>query len=133
MENIKPRTLGENEKLQSVEPANNCVKSEPFEFLNGKKVQIDDSLNGYELCHKASTNVEFFGIGPDDETFFIQFKSGSYFFQKVPMNVMQGAKYCDSIGKYFFANIKGKYESYKHDRRLVTELPQVEAQEVATT
>lgn len=82
---------------------------------------VDNCIEGFEIYKKPSSNVEFFGISIDNR-FFIQFKTGSYIFDSVPVPVMQAATTCESIGKYFFANIKGKYPSTKIEQRLVKEV-----------
>lgn len=53
-------------------------------------------------------------VGYNDRTLEIQFKNGAiYKYADVPPEVYHGLLQAGSPGKYFYANIKGKYQTTK--------------------
>ena len=93
-------------------------------LLNNKPHVVDTRLAAcFSIMSKPSSNVECFGVDCDNLKFFVQFKNGvSYFFHGVPIDVLNGAVECESIGKYFNARIARAYESDKVLDRLVREV-----------
>lgn len=87
--------------------------------IDGKKVIADHNLAGFTLFKRASSYVDYFGISngnpnPDAKVgqIFFQFNNGTCFvFSEVPVQVLSNAIESDSIGKFYHAEIKGKYES----------------------
>ncbi|HEY1025320.1 MAG TPA: KTSC domain-containing protein [Sphingobacteriaceae bacterium] len=91
-------------------------------LLNERPHVADACLSNYTIMSKPSSNVDCYGIDCDNLNFFIQFRNGvCYFFSGVPIDVLNGAVDCESIGKYFNGKIARQYESRKVLNRLVTE------------
>lgn len=79
--------------------------------INKKPVIVNDALKSFELFQQPSTYVEYFGINREKKQIFFQFNNGKCFtFEEVTSNVLQAATAAPSIGKFFHANIKDKYD-----------------------
>lgn len=78
--------------------------------IKGKTLVCDVNLTGFDIRKMASTNVDYYAINKASNNLFIQFLNGNcYVYSEVPKEVLELAESCDSIGKYFFKFIKGKY------------------------
>lgn len=63
-----------------------------------------------EMIPVDSSNIESIGWDEVDEELFITFNSGStYVYSEVPKEVFDSMMNAESKGKFFHANIKGKY------------------------
>lgn len=60
-----------------------------------------------------SSNIISFGYQPSTMTLYIGFKNGVYAYPGASLDVYKGMLKAESRGKYFFANIRNKYESRK--------------------
>ncbi len=66
-----------------------------------------------------SSNVAGYGYDLPTNTLAMQFrdKEGNpgpkYFYSEVPMEVYAGMTSAESVGKFFYANVKGKYTCQK--------------------
>lgn len=73
--------------------------------------QMDDRFDWTD-CSVVSSNVERYGYNSRVERLRVQFKSGkSYDYYDVPFETYNELSAADSVGKYFAANIKGKFSS----------------------
>ncbi|MCW3111320.1 MAG: hypothetical protein JWQ09_5826 [Segetibacter sp.] len=78
--------------------------------INNKPVVCNEALTDFELLKKASTHIDCFGICRATNELFIQFTNGtSFMYTAVPLEVLEAAKEAESIGKFYHATIKGKY------------------------
>lgn len=92
--------------------------------VNGEIVTADQNLQEFEIIKKASTNVDYFAIRRETSQLFIQFSNGKCFmYANVPPEVLEQAKEAESIGKFFHASIKGKYEDEAVGSNLITVAP----------
>lgn len=82
--------------------------------VNGVTVTCHPALKGFKIFKKESSNVDYFGTYPEDKDncgqLFMQFLTGKcYVYSNVPKEVLDLAESADSIGKYYYAFIKGKF------------------------
>jgi hypothetical protein len=88
--------------------------------INRTAVVCDGLLADFEILKKASSNVDYFAIRRETSQLFIQFSNGKCFvYEAVPTEVLEGAKDAESIGRFYHANIKGKYAEAEVGNRLV--------------
>lgn len=79
--------------------------------INGKPVVCNTNLQGFIILKMASSNVDYYAINKPTGELFIQFLNGQcYVYDKIPKEVLELAEDCESIGKYYYKFIKGKYE-----------------------
>lgn len=93
--------------------------------INGQTCEIHDNLVGFKLFQKPSSNVAYFGTYPEDKDncgqLFMQFMTGKgYVYSNVPKEVLDLAESAPSIGKYYYAFIKGKYPEMAVDDHCIT-------------
>ena len=63
---------------------------------------------------KSSSLEAYGGYDPKVQDLTIEFKGGSqYLYKKVPVMTFDGLEGAESKGKFFYANIKGKFETVK--------------------
>lgn len=92
--------------------------------VNGEIVTADQNLQEFEIIKKASSNVDYFAICRKTSNLFIQFSNGTCFlYHSVPPEVLEQAKEAESIGKFFHASIKGKYQDQAVGSNLITVAP----------
>lgn len=61
-----------------------------------------------------SSNVESCGYDTGAKALFVKFHGGNTFkYANVPQDIYENLTGAESVGKYFAAHIKGKYESVK--------------------
>lgn len=78
-----------------------------------------------DLQDVKSSNIDM--IAYDQETLFVQFKSGLYKYNKVPREVYENLKKSESKGKFVNSAVKGAYEYEKVDLQLeLNEVKKVE-------
>lgn len=88
--------------------------------LDNQQLEIDPRLAGYSINKKPSSNIDFFGHNPEEGSMFFQFRNGTtYIFKGVPIDILKAAQEHESIGSFFHAYIKGKYENEGISERLV--------------
>lgn len=100
-----------------------------FKTTIGKNaVIVNDNLKGFDLYKKASSNVEYFAIHKPGKQFFIQFNNGTCFVYSDVLNaVLIEAPNAESIGKFYHANIRGRFGEQKVDDRCIrTDLGEIE-------
>lgn len=96
--------------------------------IAGKPVICDINLQGFDLHKKASTNVDYFGIHKAAGQLFIQFNNGKcYVYSGVDENTLQDAVEAESIGKYYYAQVKGKFAEQHVTNRAIQ--PDVEEED----
>lgn len=82
--------------------------------VNGKPVVCHTNLQEFKILKMASSNVDYYAINLSTNELFIQFLNGQcYVYDKIPKEVLELAEDCESIGKYYFKFIKGKYNEQK--------------------
>lgn len=82
---------------------------------------VDERFENYSFVKKPSRNVNVFGYCGDSVV--IQFNNGgTYLYDHVPMETIHGAISCESIGKYYRAEISGKHTGVKLDKQAVTKV-----------
>lgn len=60
---------------------------------------------------EKSSQIVGIGYDPEAHILYIEFKRGSWYsYADVPENIYEEFRAAPSVGKYFFANIKGKYD-----------------------
>lgn len=92
--------------------------------VNGLSVTVDGNLADFEIIKKASNNIDYFAICRKMSNLFIQFSNGTCFmYANVPPEVLEQAKEAESIGKFFHASIKGKYQDQAVGSNLITVAP----------
>lgn len=85
--------------------------------INGQLVNVKEALDHFIIKQKPSSNVEYFGYGPNSDIF-IQFKNGSsYIYKNDNQLLVKEMLETESIGK-FVPSLKG-LEFAKHPMRLV--------------
>jgi hypothetical protein len=58
-----------------------------------------------------SSNIKSVGYEGDTKTLMVEFKNGSkYVYEDVPVELFEAFGKADSAGKFFFANVRGKYK-----------------------
>lgn len=81
--------------------------------VNGQSVTCHPNLQGFTILKKESSNVDYFATyrGPGSTGhLFMQFLTGKcYVYNEVPTEVLDLAVDSDSIGKFYYKFIKGKY------------------------
>lgn len=102
--------------------------------VNGKVVSCNPNLQGFKILKKESSNVDYFGTYPQDGNdpgqLFIQFLTGKcYVYNEVPTEVLDLAKDSDSIGKFFYKLIKGKYPEQEVDDHCIVPVGRILADE----
>jgi hypothetical protein len=91
--------------------------------INLAEYIIDDSLQGFEICQKPSSNVDFYGTNGKD--IFIQFKNGgTYIYENVPKEIIDEMHKAESIGSFVSKYLTKKFEFKKFDNKLVNSKPQ---------
>lgn len=93
--------------------------------VNGTTVTCHPNLKGFKIFKKDSSNVDYFGTYPEDKDncgqLFMQFMTGKgYVYSNVPKEVLDLAESAPSIGKYYYAFIKGKYPEMAVDDHCIT-------------
>lgn len=88
------------------------MKPEPFKAtIDGQAVICDSNLTAFDIYKRASTYVAYFAISKEQSLMFFQFNNGKCFlYRDVPAEVLDEAITVESIGKFYHATIKGKYE-----------------------
>jgi len=67
-----------------------------------------------EIHNVSSSLLSSFGYDADEKTLQVTFnKGGTYVYSDVPEDVYEGMKEADSVGKYFLAHIKDRYDFEK--------------------
>ncbi|MDP3014666.1 MAG: KTSC domain-containing protein [Candidatus Subteraquimicrobiales bacterium] len=67
---------------------------------------------------RNSTQVESHTYDPETSTLYVRFtRGGLYSYYGVPKEVYQGMNDMEATGKYFAANIKGKYTYKKEEEK----------------
>lgn len=61
----------------------------------------------------TSSNIRSIGYDPATKTLEIEFPSGVYSYPNVPLEAYEGLKNAKSIGSYFSAQIRGKFQGTK--------------------
>lgn len=94
--------------------------------VNGITVTCHPALKGFKIFKKESSNVGYFGTYPEDKDncgqVFMQFISGKcYVYSNVPKEVLDLAESADSIGKYYYKFIKGKFPEMPVDDHCIVE------------
>lgn len=70
-----------------------------------------------ELRKVESTNIAAAGYDPDSKILRIKFVNGSeYCYSNVPAEVGVDFFEAESVGKYFYAKVRGKYETAREDQ-----------------
>ncbi len=87
-------------------------------LINEIAYLVDERFENFTFHKKESSNVDVFGHSPLKEPFnhdvVIQFKNGgTYVYENVDANVVIGAIDCESIGKYYRAEISSKHTGTK--------------------
>lgn len=58
-----------------------------------------------------SSNIKSVGYEGDTKTLMVEFKNGSkYVYEDVPVELFEAFGKADSAGRFFFANVRGKYK-----------------------
>jgi len=58
-----------------------------------------------------SSNVKAVGYDDEKKTLLVEFKlGGKYVYEDVPVELYEAFEKADSAGKFFFANVRGKYK-----------------------
>lgn len=79
--------------------------------LGGQSVTVNGDLKFFALKKQPSSLVDYFGMNYVENRLFIQFLPGTgTLYLNVPKEVLDMADEAPSIGKFFHAFIKGKYE-----------------------
>lgn len=81
--------------------------------INGKAVSYPQELKDFDLHQKPSSNIVYFGVNKSSGQLFIQFTSGSYILSDVPEAEQENFTQADSVGRYYHAFLKGRYETHK--------------------
>jgi hypothetical protein len=67
-----------------------------------------------EMKEVESSQIAKIGYDAESEELHIEFKKGGhYFYKSVPAEVYEEFSNAESIGSYFYRNIKGKYDHVK--------------------
>lgn len=61
----------------------------------------------------SSSNIRSIGYDPNTKTLEIEFAAGVYSYPNVPVEAYEGLKNAKSIGSYFSAQIRGKFQGTK--------------------
>lgn len=89
--------------------------------VNGHTVTCHPNLKGFKIFKKESSNIDYLGTDHENYQLFIQFLTGKcYLFMHIPKEVLDLAESAPSIGKYFYAFIKGKYPEMAVDDHCIT-------------
>jgi hypothetical protein len=71
----------------------------------------------FEMMPVQSSNIKAIGYDLEQCILYIEFKSGGlYAYKDVPKPLYEDLGYSESVGKFFFAHIKGKFECEKVDK-----------------
>lgn len=88
-------------------------------LLNEIPHLVDERFTDYIFHKKPSSNVYVFGHNADSVV--VQFNNGgTYLYENVGHQTILGAIDCESIGKYYRAEISGKHTGVKLDKQAVT-------------
>lgn len=69
-----------------------------------------------QLTPVKSSNINAVGYDAEKRTLFVQFTNGTlYAYDDVPIGTHLGLKVAESVGKYFSANVRGKFTARKLD------------------
>jgi len=80
------------------------------QIINNKPVLVSDVIKDYTLYHRNSTFISYIGV-KGDNSLFIQFcNSTCFLYRDLPVDLIKAALEAESIGKWFHASLKGKYE-----------------------
>lgn len=84
----------------------------PFkQTLNNQPVLVNHLLEGWTIYHRQSSYVAYIAVNPGGDSLFIQFNNGTCFiYPGLPIDLIKEAIAAESIGKFFHAQLKGKYE-----------------------
>lgn len=82
-------------------------------LINEIAYLVGDRFKDFTFQKKSSSNVNVFGYDHNGY-FVIQFNNGgTYLYDNVPTETIQGAIECESIGKYYRAEISSKHTGIK--------------------
>lgn len=88
-------------------------------LINEIAYLVDERFENFTFHKKESSNVNVFGHSDpmaieETASFVIQFNNGgTYLYENVDQQDIQGAIECESIGKYYRASISSKYTGTK--------------------
>lgn len=87
------------------------MKDQPFTTtVNGFSVTCNPNLEGFKIFKKPSSHVDFFATHKEGGQLFIQFTNGKcYVYGHVPKETLDLVEGAESVGKAYYAFIKGKY------------------------
>ena len=84
---------------------------------------IDQTLHGFDIFKKPSSNIEYYGTNGKDV--FVQFQSGiSYIYENVPQETSEEMQKAESIGSFIFKHLAKKFSFKKFESKLVNSKPQ---------
>jgi len=70
-----------------------------------------------QMIKVASSQIDAVGYDAGQRVLGVQFhRSGRYDYTGVPQDVYDGMLAAESVGKYFGANVKGKFDFSKHEQ-----------------
>lgn len=79
--------------------------------IDNRPILVNDSLKDWTIYPLTSSFVAYIAVNPESDALFFQFNNGTCFkYPDVPIDLIHEAVKADSIGKWFHAQIKGKYE-----------------------
>jgi hypothetical protein len=70
-----------------------------------------------QMIPVSSSNIKAVGYDAPAKALHIDFNSGSYIHAGVPSEIHSGLMSAESKGKYYHANIKGKFEATKKEAK----------------
>lgn len=99
------------------------MKDQPFTTtVNGLSVNCNPNLEGFKIFKKSSSHVDFFATHKEGGQLFIQFTNGKcYVYGQVPKETLDLVEGAESVGKAYYAFIKGKYPEQAVEDRCIVE------------
>lgn len=88
------------------------MPQKPFKTtVSGQDLLVNPILKGWIISKRQSSYVAYIAVNEELDSLFFQFNNGTCFMYKdVTADLIHRAVGSESIGKFFHAEIKGKYE-----------------------
>ncbi len=80
--------------------------------IDGKPFEVSNDLVNFDIHYTPeSSYVDFFGLNKEESKMFFQFNNGTAFiYNEVPEETQDAALAAESIGKFWHAAIKAKFD-----------------------
>ena len=117
LKEVPEHALGEAQEGTEIAEANKELGDKEKVFVDMTKDTPLVRWANAEMVKVLSSQIAELGYDDVQKTLYVEFKKGGrYSYRDVPKEVYDEFLNAESIGAYFFKNIKGKYEYVKYQK-----------------